>query len=283
MLNYKRNIMKLNLNYRDMPVLSYIQRKKLPPEPGIYYIGNHACPVMYIGLSGNLKKRHINHHRQVQFESIENAVIRYRVLPKNLLARISDLRGVIMTLEKQSIDYYKPPLNHTSIPNQPAFTTLHGAIYIQIHKVREEGYCSHFDRQDGDELGINTSKLSLLTRAIEKERPIFLIASGYYEDYDFADYSNLSKLASYKNDRIYLLVSRFVPYEYEESDCSGYNYVVYGATSKVFIDPCIILNNRPGFDEFRRSYLKLGFTNCERSPFVKQLLSLGDFNLLSTA
>ncbi|MEH2326279.1 MAG: GIY-YIG nuclease family protein [Nostoc sp.] len=272
--------MKLNLNYKDMSVLSYIHRRELPSVPGIYYVGNYNCPVMYIGLSRNLKKRHINHHRQIQFESIDNPVIRYQILPKNLLAKISNLEAALIRLEKQSIDYYRPPLNYTRLPNQPIFRTSHGPIYIQIHKVREEGYCLHFDSQDEDELAINTSKLSLLTRAIEEQRPIFLIASGYYENYEMANYPNLSKLTSYSNDRIYLLVSRFVPYEKEQSDCPDYNYVVYGATSKVFINPYIILNNRPGFDEFRGSYLKLGFTNCERSPFVKELLRLGEFNLL---
>jgi excinuclease UvrABC nuclease subunit len=107
--------MKLNLNYRDMPALSYIQRRELPSAPGIYYVGNHDCPVMYIGLAHNLKKRHLNHHRQVEFNKIENAVIYYRVLGQDVLAKISSLREVLMRLEKQSINYYKPPLNYTPV------------------------------------------------------------------------------------------------------------------------------------------------------------------------
>jgi excinuclease UvrABC nuclease subunit len=107
--------MKLNLNYRDMPALSYIHRRELPSAPGIYYVGNHDCPVMYIGLAHNLKKRHLNHHRQVEFNKIENAVIYYRVLGQDVLAKISSLREVLMRLEKQSISYYKPPLNYTPV------------------------------------------------------------------------------------------------------------------------------------------------------------------------
>ncbi|MEH2435135.1 MAG: hypothetical protein V7K25_12925 [Nostoc sp.] len=127
-------------------------------------------------------------------------------------------------------------------------------------------------------LNLNYKDMSVLSYIHRRELPS--VPGIYYEDYEMANYPNLSKLTSYSNDRIYLLVSRFVPYEEDQSDCPGYNYVVYGATSKVFINPYIILNNRPGFDEFRRSYLKLGFTNCERSPFAKELLRLGEFNLL---
>ncbi|MEH2290788.1 hypothetical protein [Nostoc sp.] len=107
--------MKLNLNYRDMPVLSYIHRRELPSAPGIYYVGNHDCPVMYIGLAHNLKKRHLTHHRQVQFDKIQNAVIYYRVLAEDVSTKISNLREVLMRLEKQSISYYKPPLNYTPV------------------------------------------------------------------------------------------------------------------------------------------------------------------------
>ncbi|MFN6519196.1 MAG: GIY-YIG nuclease family protein [Nostoc sp. CreGUA01] len=273
--------MKLNLNYKEMPILPYIQRKKLPAKPGIYYVGNSTSPVMYVGLSRNLKSRHINHHRQEQFEAIENAYIRYRVVTEDLLVTIVDLTGTLRKLEKQAIDYYKPILNNTTVPNQPEFTTVHGPTYIQIHKAKEAGYCSHFDAQDGDELTINTSRLPLLTRAIKEQRPILLIASGYYKDYEIAGYDNLSELVVYRNEKIYLLISRFIPYGYEDSNCFGYDYVVYGGSSKIFLNPYIILNNRPGFQEFRGSYLKLGFTNCERSPFAKELLTLGDFNLLS--
>lgn len=108
-----------------MPVLSYIQRRKLPSAPGIYYVGNHNCPVMYIGLAHNLKKRHLNHHRQVQFDKIENPVIYYRILAEDVLAKISNLREVLMRLERQSISYYKPPLNYTPVPR---------SIYLQGKK-----------------------------------------------------------------------------------------------------------------------------------------------------
>ncbi|WP_414526815.1 GIY-YIG nuclease family protein [Nodularia chucula] len=142
--------MKLKLNYKEMPVLPYIKRKELPAKPGIYYIGNSASPVMYVGLSRNLKIRHITHHRQGQFESIENAVIRYRVVTEDLLATISDLTETLRKLEKQAINHYKPLINDTPVQNQPKFTTLHGPTYIQIHKAKEAGYCSHFDAKNGD-------------------------------------------------------------------------------------------------------------------------------------
>ncbi|MBD2448848.1 GIY-YIG nuclease family protein [Nostoc sp. FACHB-152] len=122
--------MKLNLNYKEMPVFPYLQRKELPTKPGIYYIGNSVSPVMYIGLSRNLKSRHISHHRQGQFEGIENAMIRYRVLTEDLLATISDLTETLRRLEKQAINYYKPPINNTPIPNQSKFTTVHGQTFI---------------------------------------------------------------------------------------------------------------------------------------------------------
>jgi len=266
--------MKLNLNYKEMAILSYSSLRELPPQPGIYYIGNSVCPVMYIGRACNLKNRHINHHRQAQFDKIENAVIHYRVLTDDLLAKITDIRKVLIRLERQAINHYKPPCNNTPIPEQQAFTTSHGSIYIQIHNVGKAGYCGHFDCQDGDELGIDTGRLSMLMRAIKEQRPVFLITSGYYEDYDLEGYSQLSELVPYRNDRIFLFVSRFIPSGYEQSNYYGNKYFLYGATSKVFINPYVILNDRPGFEEFKGSYLRLGFTNCERSPFVKQLLYL---------
>ncbi|MFM6248879.1 MAG: hypothetical protein ACKPEQ_06955, partial [Dolichospermum sp.] len=81
--------LKLNLNYKEMPSLPYHQRKDLPTKPGIYYVGNGDSPVMYIGLSNNLRSRHINHHRQSEFAEIKNAVIRYRVVTQDLLNKIS--------------------------------------------------------------------------------------------------------------------------------------------------------------------------------------------------
>jgi hypothetical protein len=274
--------MKLNLNYKEMPILTYKQRKELPPQPGIYYVGDQASPVMYVGLARNLRNRHLNHHRQAQFEGIEDAAIRYRVVSEDILAKITDLGKVLSRLEKQAINYYAPPLNNTPLPEQPAFTTLHAPVYIQSHNISKEGYCGHFDSQDGEELGINTSKLPLLTRAIREERPVFLIASGLYKDYERPGYPNLSQLAPYSSDRIYLLVSRFIPYGYEQVNYPN-QYILYGANSKIFVNPYTVLNSEPGFKEFRESYLKLGFTNCERSLFAKQLLCLGDFKLLWAA
>ena len=275
--------MKLNLNHKEMPTLNYKQSKELPSQPGVYYIGARACPVMYVGLARNLRSRHLNHHRQAQFEEIEGAVIRYRILPEDALARIKDLGKVLSRLENQAINYYNPPINNTPVPDRASFTTPHGPIYIQTHRVREEGYCGHFDCQDGNELEISTSRLPLLVKALNEERPVFLIVSGFYKDYERHKYPNLSQLASYSADRIYLLASRFIPYGYEQANCPGQECVLYGANSKIFVNPYTILNSEPGFEEFRKSYLKLGFTNCERSLFTKQLLHLGDFTLLSAA
>jgi hypothetical protein len=270
--------MKLNLNYKEMPALPYSQRKELPSKPGIYYVGNHDCPVMYVGLSRSLKKRHLNHHCQTQFEEIERATICYRVLPESILEAATDLVKILLRLEKQARSYYKPPLNDTPVQDKPTFTTSHASIYVQTHVLERVGYCEHFEFQDGDEIGINTKKLPRLKKAIDERRPILLIASGTYEEYELYQYLNLFELAPYRNKRIYLLVSHFIPYEYDNFNSE---YDVYGENSKIFIDPYVILNDIPGFEEFRRSYLTSGLINCENSPFAKQLLHLGDFKFLS--
>lgn len=109
--------MNLNLNYKRMSVLLYSQRGALPSKPGIYYVGNRDCPPSYVGLTRNLKKRHASHHRQVQFEEMKCAEIRYRTLPDEVLQAI--LNRVLTRLEQQAIDYYKPPLNWTPVPVQP--------------------------------------------------------------------------------------------------------------------------------------------------------------------
>ncbi|MBE9218432.1 hypothetical protein IQ222_06455 [Dolichospermum flos-aquae LEGE 04289] len=272
--------MRLNLNFKEMPFLPYNQRKNLPAKPGIYYVGNSDSPVMYIGLSHNLRNRHINHHRQAEFEVIENAVIRYQVVTEDLLNRISNLAENLRRLEKQAINYYQPELNRKSVPIQSKLSL--GGVYIQTHQLTTAGYCSHFDVQDGEELAINTSysKLSFITRAIENNRPIFLIASGNYQDYESLDYDNLHELYTYKHEKIYLLISRFIPYGYEIDHSYQRDYIVYGDNSKIFIEPYIILNNQPGFKEFKKSYLTVGFTNCEKSAFAQHLLNLGGFKLL---
>lgn len=111
--------MKLNLNYKEMPVLLYSQRRDLPSKPGIYYVGSHDCPVSYIGLTCNLKKRHANHHRQAQFEEMKCPVIRYRTLSDEILQEITNLDRILIRLEKQAIKYYEPPLNGTPVPGRP--------------------------------------------------------------------------------------------------------------------------------------------------------------------
>ena len=111
--------MKLNLNYEKMPFLPYSQRRDLPSKPGIYYVGNYDCPVKYVGLTRNLKNRHANHHRQVQFEEMKCAVIRYKTLPDEMLQEVTNLKRILTRLEKQAICNYKPSLNGTPVPGQP--------------------------------------------------------------------------------------------------------------------------------------------------------------------
>lgn len=158
--------------------------------------------------------------------------------------------------------------------------TNHGPVYVQTHKVSERKYCHHLDYADGEELEIRTSKFVGIIRAVSEEHPVFLITSGSYQDYQQWDYLNLSELVSYPAERIYLLVSRFIPRGYLSPYGSNKYYSLYGDTSKVFIEPYIILNQQLGFEAFKQR-LSLGFTNCERSPFAAQLMALGNFRLLS--
>jgi hypothetical protein len=272
--------MKLNLNYKEMPFLPYHQRKDLPTKPGIYYVGSGDFPVMYIGISLNLRNRHLNHHRQSEFTELKNAVIRYRVVTEDLLNRISNLTENLRRLEKQAINYYQPELNRKAVTTHPKLSL--GGVYIQTHQVATAGYCPHFNVQDGEELAINTSvsKIHFIERAIKAQRPIFLIASGNYEDYERENYDNLSELVIFKNEKIYIIISCFIPYGCEIDHSYEQNYIVYGGNSKIFIEPYVVLNNKPGFKEFKKSYLTVGFTNCEKSPFAQILLNLGGFQLI---
>jgi hypothetical protein len=272
--------MKLNLNYKEMPCLPYHERKDLPAKPGIYYVGNVDSPVLYIGLSHNLRSRHLNHHRQSEFTEIDNAVIRYRIVTEDLLDRISNLTENLRRLEKQAINYYQPQLNRKAVNTQPKLSL--GGVYVQTHQVATAGYCSHFDVEDREELAINTSasKISLINKSIANQRPIFLIASGNYEDYAREDYDDLSELIMFKNEKIYMLISCFIPYGCEVNHSYELNHIVYGGNSKIFIEPYIILNNQPGFKEFKKSYLTVGFTNCEKSPSAQILLNLGGFQTI---
>lgn len=272
--------MKLNLHVKSMSCLAYSQRRELPPLPGIYFVGNADEPVMYVGLSRNLKARHISHHRKSQFESINNVEIRFKTLPPDMVGKLQDIEPSLRNLEKQAMDFYKPPINNTSVPCESEIKTLHGPVYVQTHNVKQAGYCTHFDAEDGDELCVNTSKRSMITKAISDSRPIFLIASGLFEDYENEEYPNLSCLEEFKRDRIYMLISCFIPYGYEESDDYASEFIVYGGNSRIFKGDYVVLNAMPGFPEFKKSYLSLGFTNCERSDFAKTLLQLGGFKQL---
>jgi hypothetical protein len=107
--------MKLNLDYREMPILPYRQRGDLPSGPGIYYVGCPDYPVLYVGLARNLRNRHVAHHRQDQFIEMQYAEIRYRTLPDQVLKKAIDLGKVLTGLEKQAIQYYQPPLNGTPV------------------------------------------------------------------------------------------------------------------------------------------------------------------------
>lgn len=264
--------MKLNLHWKQMPCIAYSQRKELPASPGIYFVGNLDGPVMYIGLSRNLKARHINHHRKNQFESIKNVEIRFRTLPTELSDNIQDIGQSLIRLERQAIFFYNPPINSTAVPSESAFPTSHGPVYVQTHNVKQEGYCAHFDATDDAEIGVNTRKLSMISRAINDSRPIFLIASGTLNDYASANYHNLSELDQFRDERIYVLISKFIPYGYEKNSYEYSDFIVYGGNSRIFRDSYVILNSEPGFLEFKKSYLSLGFTNCERSSFAKILL-----------
>ncbi|MFH7245618.1 MAG: GIY-YIG nuclease family protein [Spirulina sp.] len=270
--------MKLNLHWKQMSCLSYSQRQGLPSLPGIYFVGNLNEPVMYVGLSRNLKARHINHHRKSQFESISDVEIRFRTLPPKMVEKIQDVDQSLKRLEKQAIDFYNPPINNTSVPCDPNPKTVHGPVYVQIHNVKESGYCAHFDAENGDELGVNTGKLTMITKAVSDSRPIFLIASGIFEDYENAQDYDLSILEKYRRERIYILISCFIPYGYEENGLYDPVFIVYGGNSRIFKSDYVVLNDMPGFSEFKKSYLCLGFTNCERSSFSETLLQLGNFN-----
>ncbi|MBD2094446.1 GIY-YIG nuclease family protein [Trichocoleus sp. FACHB-591] len=76
----QQSSMKLNLDYKEMPILPYRQRGDLPSGPGIYYVGCPDYPVLYVGLARNLRNRHVAHHRQDQFREMQHAEIRYRIL-----------------------------------------------------------------------------------------------------------------------------------------------------------------------------------------------------------
>ena len=151
-------------------------------------------------------------------------------------------------------------------------------IYIQTHQIREEGLCEHFNAKDGDELCINVkndNKLSQVEKAIELKRPIFLIGSGSFKDYEESEHPNLEQLRECKDPTIYVLISRCVPYECKPTGDPEYKYEISAKKSRIFADPYVVLNSMNGFQDFRKSYIAgFGFINCERSPFSKQLLDI---------
>jgi len=114
-----------------MLVLPYSERGDLPSKPGIYYVGNDDCPVTYVGLTRNLKNRHAYHHRQAQFEEMKCAVIRYRNLSDEMLQASKKLERNLIRLEKQAIQFYKPPLNGTPVPGKTVSIICGTGLLVQ--------------------------------------------------------------------------------------------------------------------------------------------------------
>ncbi|WP_228015664.1 GIY-YIG nuclease family protein [Synechocystis salina] len=80
------------INPTELSALPIEERDELPEQPGIYFVLNRDDTIEYIGMSANLQKRWYSHHRQSDFDLIEDGKIAFITsLPKHYLQEIESV------------------------------------------------------------------------------------------------------------------------------------------------------------------------------------------------
>ncbi|MBE9195104.1 GIY-YIG nuclease family protein [Synechocystis sp. LEGE 06083] len=80
------------INPAELSAVSVEERDELPEQPGIYFVLNKDDAIQYIGMSINLQKRWYSHHRQSDFDLIEDGKIAFITsLPRHYLQEIESV------------------------------------------------------------------------------------------------------------------------------------------------------------------------------------------------
>lgn len=101
-----------SIDVHSLPSIPLESRFKLPSEPAVYFVIDSLGDIQYIGKSANLKRRWYGHHRQKQFDAINDIRIAYLLMGKDLLESV----------EKALIDWLNPVLNNSATSNSSSNT-----------------------------------------------------------------------------------------------------------------------------------------------------------------
>jgi len=98
----------IQINVSELSSVLISERDELPEQSGIYFVIDNLEAIHYIGMSINLRNRWYSHHRQEDFDLIENGKIAYiSSMPKHYLKEI----------EATLIKTFIPRLNIKGKPN----------------------------------------------------------------------------------------------------------------------------------------------------------------------
>jgi hypothetical protein len=79
----------IQINVSELSSVLISERDELPEQSGIYFVTDESETIHYIGMSINLRNRWYSHHRQEDFDLIENGKIAYiSSMPKHYLKEI---------------------------------------------------------------------------------------------------------------------------------------------------------------------------------------------------
>jgi excinuclease UvrABC nuclease subunit len=94
-----------NIDLSALPSLFLASRSDLPTCPAVYFV-LESDRVLYIGRSGNLQQRWVNHHRYKQLKTISNVRIAW--------LECSD-PSLLPEIEVALIRQFLPPLNDSAV------------------------------------------------------------------------------------------------------------------------------------------------------------------------
>lgn len=114
--------------FSTLPNIKLADRQRLPESSGIYFVISLDL-VLYVGLATNIRNRWQNHHRLPQLQAVNK---RNEV---NLFW-LSCTQNQLKDLERQYIEYYRPALNQTKVPDRPIVPSFQ-ILTLSLKKLNE--------------------------------------------------------------------------------------------------------------------------------------------------
>ena len=88
-----------------LPSVAFEYRRDLPTVPALYFVLSAQRDVMYVGQTGNLRKRWESHQRAIQMQAGGYRIHWYRIDGEQERAAV----------EGKAISYFRPPWNNSAV------------------------------------------------------------------------------------------------------------------------------------------------------------------------